>query len=142
MKLLIGICLIVSAVPLGADDFKTIDGKEYKNATVSRVEPDGIVIAFSGGIVKLPFGELSTDIQKKYGYDSESVATYTAEQNEKQVALRQQRKEEENKRTEERHKYWSEHATPAATQAQTTSSRTENAGLSGSMLDQRPPSGP
>jgi hypothetical protein len=30
-----------------ADDFKTIDGKEYKNATVSRVEPDGPVITFS-----------------------------------------------------------------------------------------------
>src|SRR5438874_13808472 len=95
------VAALSAAIALG-DDFKTIDGKEYKNATVSRVEPDGIVIAFSGGIVKLPFGELSTDIQKKYGYDSESVATYTAEQNEKQVALRQQRKEEENKRTEER----------------------------------------
>jgi hypothetical protein len=30
-----------------ADDFKTIDGKEYKNATVNRVEPDGLVITFS-----------------------------------------------------------------------------------------------
>ncbi len=27
-----------------ADDFKTINGKEYKNATVTRVEPDGIVL--------------------------------------------------------------------------------------------------
>jgi hypothetical protein len=27
-----------------ADDFKTINGKEYKNAKLSRVEPDGIVI--------------------------------------------------------------------------------------------------
>jgi hypothetical protein len=33
-----------------ADDFKTIDGKEYKKAKVSRVESDGIVIKFSGGI--------------------------------------------------------------------------------------------
>jgi len=33
-----------------ADDFKTINGREYKNAKVSRVEPDGIVITFSGGI--------------------------------------------------------------------------------------------
>jgi len=32
-----------------ADDFKTINGREYKNAKVSRVEPDGIVITFSGG---------------------------------------------------------------------------------------------
>ena len=33
-----------------ADDFRMINGREYKNAKVSRVEPDGIVITFSGGI--------------------------------------------------------------------------------------------
>jgi len=27
-----------------SQDFKTIDGKEYKNMTVKRVEPDGIVL--------------------------------------------------------------------------------------------------
>jgi hypothetical protein len=27
-----------------ADDFKTINGKQHKDATVSRVEPDGIVL--------------------------------------------------------------------------------------------------
>jgi len=99
-----------------ADDFKTIDGKEYKHATVSRVEPDGIVITFSGGIVKLPFAELSPELQKKYGYDSKAAEAYSAEENQKQVALQQQRKEEENRRTEERHKYWSERATTTSTQ--------------------------
>jgi hypothetical protein len=52
-----------------ADDFKTIDGKEYKNVTVSRLEPDGVVIKFSGGIVKIPFTELSKELQEKYHYD-------------------------------------------------------------------------
>jgi len=55
-----------------ADDFKTINGQEYKHATVSRVEPDGIVITFSGGIVKIPFTDLSPEIQKKYGYDPQA----------------------------------------------------------------------
>ena len=34
-----------------ADDFKTIDGKEYKNVTVSEEEPDGITVknAKAGG---------------------------------------------------------------------------------------------
>ena len=27
-----------------AEDFKTIEGKEYKDVTVNRVEPDGIVL--------------------------------------------------------------------------------------------------
>jgi len=33
-----------------ADDFKTVSGKEYKNATVSRVEADGIVIRTKGDL--------------------------------------------------------------------------------------------
>jgi hypothetical protein len=36
-----------------ADDFRTIDGKEYKNAKVSRVEPDGIVLLTKSGISKV-----------------------------------------------------------------------------------------
>ena len=56
-----------------ADDFKTVAGKEYKNATVSRVEPDGIVIKFHGGIAKIFFVELPPEIQKKYGYDPEAA---------------------------------------------------------------------
>jgi hypothetical protein len=55
-----------------ADDFKTINGKEYKNATVSRVEADGITIKFSGGIAKIFFVELQPEIQRKYGYDPEA----------------------------------------------------------------------
>jgi len=118
-----------------ADDFKTINGKEYKNVTVSRVEPDGIVIKFSGGIVKIPFTELSPEIQKKYGYDLQAAGAYSAEQNQQQAALAQQRKADEQRRLEERQKYWSEHPAPQQSQAQpqSTSSSTH-----GSMLDQRP----
>ena len=65
MKALTFLILCFASIVL-ADDFKTIDGKEYKNVKVSRVEPDGIVITFSGGIVKIPFTELSPEIQKKY----------------------------------------------------------------------------
>src|SRR6266436_1116120 len=59
-----------------ADDFKTTGGKEYKNAKVSRVEPDGIVITFSGGIVKIPFTELSPEIQRKYNYNPEAAKAF------------------------------------------------------------------
>src|SRR5436190_5382351 len=93
-----------------ADDFKTIIGKEYKGVTVSRVEPDGIVIKFSGGIVKIPFTELSPEIQTKYGYNSQAAVAYSAEQNEQQAALARQRKADEQKSLEEREKYWNEQA--------------------------------
>ena len=70
MKVIVAsFCAVLFAFAASADDFRTIDGKEYKNVMVSRVEPDGIVIIFSRGIVKLPFAVLSPEIQKKYGYD-------------------------------------------------------------------------
>ena len=47
-----------------ADDIKTNNGKEYKNAIVSRVEPDGIMIKFSGGLVKIPFTDLSEELKQ------------------------------------------------------------------------------
>jgi hypothetical protein len=51
-----------------ADDFKTIDGKEYKNATISRVEADGIVIRTKTGISKIYFVELPKDVQERFHY--------------------------------------------------------------------------
>ncbi len=49
-----------------ADDFKTINGKEYKNAGVSRVEADGIVIRTKTGISKIYFIELPKDVQDRF----------------------------------------------------------------------------
>jgi hypothetical protein len=49
-----------------AEDFKTINGKEYKNAEVSRVEADGIVIRTKTGISKVYFVELPKDIQERF----------------------------------------------------------------------------
>ena len=49
-----------------AEDFKTINGKEYKNAEVSRVEADGIVIKTKTGISKIYFIELPKDVQERF----------------------------------------------------------------------------
>jgi hypothetical protein len=46
-----------------ADDFKTIDGKEYKNVTVSRVEPDGIMLKSKSEISKVYFVKLPKAVQ-------------------------------------------------------------------------------
>lgn len=53
-----------------ADDFKTINGKEYKNVTVTRVEADGIVIKTKTGISKIYFVELPKDVQERFHYGS------------------------------------------------------------------------
>src|SRR5205823_8075131 len=49
-----------------AEDFKTINGKEYKDATIIRVEGDGIVIRTKTGISKVYFTELSKDVQERF----------------------------------------------------------------------------
>jgi hypothetical protein len=63
-----------------AEDFKTINGKEYKNATVSRVEPDGIVLRTKSGISKVYFVELPKDVQQRFHYDAAKANAYSAEQ--------------------------------------------------------------
>jgi hypothetical protein len=70
-----------------ADDFKTINGREYKNATLSRVEPDGIVVKFSGGIVKIPFTELSEELRRKYNYDPKAAKAFAADVQQKEADL-------------------------------------------------------
>jgi hypothetical protein len=49
-----------------AEDFKTTKGKEYKDATITRVEGDGIVIRTKTGISKIYFTELSKDVQERF----------------------------------------------------------------------------
>ena len=57
-----------------ADDFRTIRGKEYRDATVSRIEPDGIVLRAKSGIVKLYFIELPKEVQERFHYDPQQAA--------------------------------------------------------------------
>jgi hypothetical protein len=63
-----------------ADDFKTMDGKEYKNATVTGVEPDGIVVKTKSGISKLYFVQLPKEVQQRFNYNPQGAATYSAQQ--------------------------------------------------------------
>jgi hypothetical protein len=61
-----------------ADDFKTINGKEYKHVKVKRVEPDGIVLITKSGISKVYFTELPKEVQERFQYDPEKAAQYRA----------------------------------------------------------------
>ena len=76
---LITALFLIATVAL-ADDFKTIDGKEFKNVKVSRVEPDGIVVITSVGISKIYFVELPKEVQERFHYNAAKAAPYSAEQ--------------------------------------------------------------
>ena len=49
-----------------SEDFKTTTGKLYKDATVSRVEADGLVLKTQKGIFKVYFAELPQDVQERF----------------------------------------------------------------------------
>jgi hypothetical protein len=76
-----------------ADDFKTLTGKEYKDVTVNRVEPDGIVVTGKAGISKVYFTELPKDVQERFGYDPQKAGDYSAQQS---AGFEQVRKQHED----------------------------------------------
>ena len=91
-KLFTILLLSFTAVAL-SEDFKTVNGKEYKDATVTRVEPDGIVVKTNSGITKIYFTELPKDVQEHFHYDSEKAASYSAEQAANYTAYQKQQEE-------------------------------------------------
>ena len=62
----LAILAILSATLALAEDFKTLNGKEYRDATVTRVERDGIVLKTKTGISKVYFIELPNDVQQRF----------------------------------------------------------------------------
>ena len=76
-----------------AEDFKTVNGKEYKDATVTRVDPDGIVVKTKSGITKVYFIELPKEVQERFHYDSEKATSYSAEQATNYTAYQKQQDE-------------------------------------------------
>jgi hypothetical protein len=66
------IVLILSVSVVFADDFKTLDGKEYKNAKVVSVVSDGFQIRTTSGagfpskISKIYFWELPQEVQERF----------------------------------------------------------------------------
>jgi thioredoxin len=79
MKILISLIVCFASVAF-ADDFKLIDGREYKDATVSRVESDGIVLRTNAGIAKIYFIELPKDDRERFHYNPAMASADSAQQ--------------------------------------------------------------
>ena len=62
------------------EDFKTINGKQYKNSKVTCVEPDGILVKYKLGISKLYFVELPKEVRERFHYNPQQAAAYSAAQ--------------------------------------------------------------
>ena len=62
----LSILALLSATLALAEDFKTVSGKLYKDATIIRVEADGIVLRSKTGISKVYFIELPKDVKERF----------------------------------------------------------------------------
>jgi sRNA-binding protein len=83
-----------------SEDFKTVNGKEFKDATVTRIEPDGIVVKTKSGMLKVYFAELPKDVQERFHYDSQKASTYSAEQAANYAAYQNHQVEAQRQREE------------------------------------------
>ena len=91
-KTTITILAMLSASFALAEDFKTVSGRVYKDATISSVEADGIVLGTKAGISKVYFVELPKDVQEKFHYGQATPIPAQSEpikSNAKQDARRQ-----------------------------------------------------
>ena len=83
-----------------SDDFKTVNGKEFKDATITRFEPDGIVVKTKSGMSKVYFAELPKEVQERFHYDPQKASTYSAEQAANFAAYQNQQAEAQRQRQE------------------------------------------
>ena len=79
MKIFTFLIVCLASVALG-DDFRLVNGREYKDATVTRVEPDGIVLRTQAGIAKVYFVELPKEDQERFHYNPAVASAYSAQQ--------------------------------------------------------------
>ncbi len=86
-------CILFVASAVLSEDFKTLNGKEYKDATVSRIEPDGIVVKTKSGITKVYFAELPKEVQERFHYDPQHAGAYAAEQSASYAAYQKQQED-------------------------------------------------
>ena len=65
-----------------SEDFKTTDGKEYKDVTVSNPDACGITVTDkkAGLIVKLYFTQIPKEVQEQFHYDAKKCEEYSAAQ--------------------------------------------------------------
>ena len=75
-KTALSILAALSASFALADDFKTVAGKEYKNATVTQVDLDGILVRSKSGISKIYFQELPKELQQRFNYNPQQAAAF------------------------------------------------------------------
>ena len=92
---------LLLAVPVCfALDITTRKGVTYRQATVTKVEPDGVRISHADGAAKILFEDLPDALQRQYNYDPAKVAAYRKQLADAQEAAADKAAEEQRQRQE------------------------------------------
>jgi hypothetical protein len=81
-------------------DITTISGKSYTNVTVSRVEPDALVLLDKKGVVRIYFSDLNDDVKQQFGYNHTNATVYQEFKRKQQLKYASARKAEHIKKEE------------------------------------------
>jgi hypothetical protein len=84
----LAILALLSATLALAEDFKTVRGKLYKDATIIRLESDGIVLKTETGISKVYFIELPKDVQERFHPHPSPAKTVAAQREREPIKLK------------------------------------------------------
>ena len=89
LSLLLWMTMSADAAPQLGDKFTftTTDGREVKNATLRRVEPDGITFQTDDGYEKIPHAKLPPELAPHFVFSEEAFTRYRAEQLARQKIL-------------------------------------------------------
>jgi len=68
------------ATPPASEELVTNNGKHYQNFTISRIEPDGLVLVTNSGIEKVLFTDLPESVQEEFDYDPAKAAQFQADE--------------------------------------------------------------
>lgn len=77
MKYLLVVMLIASVAAVTAEDIETLDHHVYKNAKITRVEPDGITVSHDTGISRIPYTELPENVRSRFHFDAGAARTFS-----------------------------------------------------------------
>ena len=64
------IAILITVSSVMAEDITTLKGETFNKVTVTRVEPDGIVVKHTVGVSKILFSDLPKEWQDRYRYEA------------------------------------------------------------------------
>ena len=95
MKVLVLIALMT--LPALAEDW-TVNGKDYNDVKVLKVEDDMVSVQYTGGIGRFAIADLSPELKKRFNYDPAKAAAIAKQKaDEEALALEAEKKADEEK---------------------------------------------